>query len=576
MMHPAVLLQLFASLAAAMLGAAIVAGNQGQRANRLVALVLFCSAHWSACEVMLNLSQDPREVLLWARFSSLGWLWLGPLTLHVTAELVGVARTRLRRSLPFAYATAALSIAAYAGTPWFLDGPVRTSFGWAVRFTPLFPLIFIPTVAMVSVVLAQWFWLFPNTTTAGERRQARWLFAGIASGLALPSITDVLLPVLDIEAPRLGSASVLALGSVVALSLRRHGYFLLAPGAFTREIFETLRDGVALLHPDGRIRTCNTAFARLVGVPSPELAQGSVSEWLPELARDPAIESRELELELRPRGAPAIPVSVSTSALRDQRGAAIGRVLAVRDLRAVAALRSRLISSGRLAAVGELAAGIAQEIDEPVGAVRRDLSELRERWRALAAEVDARDPLLAPLLREGAELIEESGEGVDRVATIVKEVSAFSRAGLGEAQPENVNELLENAVAVAALSFSVVVERCYAELPPVRCDAQQIKQVFLNLILNALEAVGDYGVIRLVTESHASFVQIRVEDDGRGIPEDQIERIFDPFFTTRRTGTAAGLGLAHCHQIIRNHGGEIRVDSRVGAGTTVRIRLPVQ
>jgi signal transduction histidine kinase len=109
----------------------------------------------------------------------------------------------------------------------------------------------------------------------------------------------------------------------------------------------------------------------------------------------------------------------------------------------------------------------------------------------------------------------------------------------------------------------------------VRCDAQQIRQVFLNLLLNALQAVGDFGVIRLITEAQGDFVRIRVEDDGCGIPEDQIERIFDPFYTTRRTGTAAGLGLAHCYQIIRHHGGTITVTSTVGVGTTFCIRLPV-
>jgi two-component system NtrC family sensor kinase len=87
--------------------------------------------------------------------------------------------------------------------------------------------------------------------------------------------------------------------------------------------------------------------------------------------------------------------------------------------------------------------------------------------------------------------------------------------------------------------------------------------------------VGDFGVIRLVTETQGGFVQIRVEDDGCGIPEDQIERIFDPFFTTRRSGTAAGLGLAHCYQIVRRHGGEISVTSQVGRGSTFRVRLPV-
>jgi len=574
-MHPITIVQLFASVAAVTLAAGLIASDAGQRANRLVAIVLVCSAHWSVCEVLGSQYDDPQSALWLVRLSSLGWLWLGPLTLHITSELVGGTHPGPRRVLPWAYACAVASILLYVATPWCLEEPVRTSFGWGIRFGPLFPLVYLPTLANVGFVIAQWPRLFPRTVSPGERREARRLFAGILVPLTVASTTDVLLPYLHLDVPRLGSVSLLALGAIVAASVRRHGYFLLAPGAFAREILESLHDGVALLHPDGGIRTSNEAFSRLVGAVPGELAGASVFEWLPGLARDAAVEARGLELELKPRGSPPMPVSVSASALRDEQGSVIGRVLALRDLREVAALRGRLITSGRLAAVGELAAGIAQEIDEPVTSVRGNLLELRGQWRALASGVNARDESLAPILVEGAELIEESGEGIDRVAMIVKEVSAFSQAGIGDSQLANVNDLLENAVNVAALSFSIVVERCYAELPPVRCDAQQLKQVFLNLLLNALQAVGDYGVIRLVTEAQGDFVQIRVEDDGCGIPEKQIEQIFDPFFTTRRTGTAAGLGLAHCYQIVRHHGGEITVQSKVGAGSTFCIRLPV-
>jgi PAS domain S-box-containing protein len=574
-MHPLAVVQLFASVVAVMMAVALVTADSRQRANLLVAAALFCSAWWSLCEVLWSLEGDPRRVVQWVKLSSLGWMWLGPLTLHIISELVGGANTHLRRALPWTYACAVASILLYTATPWCLDEPVRTSFGWGVRFGPLFPLAYLPTLVSVSFVISRWSSLFPRTVSPGERREARWLFLGILGPLTIASTTDVLLPWFEIDVPRLGSVSLLALGAVVAGSVRRHGFYLLAPGAFARPILETLRDGVALLHPDGAIRTCNEALARLFGAAPAQLAGAAVFEWLPGLARDPALEFRGTELELRPREAPPMPVSVAASPLRDEQGSVLGRVLAVRDLREVAALRNRLITSGRLAAVGELAAGIAQEIDEPVSAVRAHLSELREQWRALAVGVDARDELLAPVLIEGAELIEESGEGVERVASIVKEVSAFSQADLDEPQLANANDLLENAVNVAALSFSVVVERCYAELPPVRCDAQQIRQVFLNLLLNALQAMGDYGVIRLVTEAQGDFVRIRVEDDGCGIPEDQIERIFDPFYTTRRTGTAAGLGLAHCYQIVRHHGGTITVTSKVGVGTTFCIRLPV-
>jgi len=574
-MHPLAVAQLFASVVAVMIAVALVTADPRQRANRLVAAALACSAWWSLCEVFWSFSDDPRRVVQWVKLSSLGWTWLGPLTLHIISELVGGADTMLRRALPWAYAGAVASLLLYTATPWCLDEPVSTSFGWGVRFGPLFPLAYLPTLASVSFVIPRWSRLFPRTVSAGERREARWLLVGILVPLTIASTTDVLLPWLEIDTPRLGSMSLLALGLVVAKSVRRHGFYLLAPGAFARPILEALRDGVALLHPDGAIRSCNESLARLFGAAPAQLAGAAVFDWLPGLARDPGLESRGTELELRPQDASPMPVSVSASPLRDEQGGVIGRVLAVRDLREVTALRNRLVVSGRLAAVGELAAGIAQEIDEPVSAVRRGLAQLRDQWRALAAPVDARDALLAPVLIEGADLIEESAEGVEKVASIVKEVSAFSRGGVGEPQLANVNDLLENAVNVAALSFSVVVERCYAALPPVRCDAQQIRQVFLNLLLNALQAVGDFGVIRLVTEAQGDFVRIRVEDDGCGIPEDQIERIFDPFYTTRRTGTAAGLGLAHCYQIVRHHGGTITVTSEVGAGTTFCIRLPV-
>jgi signal transduction histidine kinase len=575
-MHPLWLLNLFTCLAAAALAAGLAASSAGQRANRIVALALVCSAFWALCEVLWTLCDDPRDALALIRLSGLGWIWLGPLTLHLVVELVSGADGWLRRLLPASYASAAVGILIYTSTPWCVELPVRTPYGWGVRFGPLFPPLYAVICANVALATTQWRQLVPPSASPGERRLAGWLFAGIVGPTLVASTTDVLLPLFAIDVPRLGSASMLAVGTIVATSLRRHGTFLLAPGAFARQIYATLRDGVALLHPDGTLRTCNESFAKLFGVPATALAGEPSAEWLPGLAADPSVEARELELELRPRMAQPLPVAVSASALCDERGKPIGRVVALRDLRELMGLRSRLVTSGRLAAVGELASGIAQEIDAPVSRVRTDLAELREQWRTLAAGIDPPDEALAPVLREGSELIEESVEGVERVATIVKEVSAFSESGLGEAQLVNVNDLLENAVNVAALSFSVMVERCYAELPPVRCDAQQLKQVFLNLLLNALQAMGDYGVIRLVTEAQGDFVQIRVEDDGCGIPEDQIERIFDPFFTTRRSGTAAGLGLAHCYQIVRHHGGEISVHSRVGAGTTFRIRLPVR
>jgi PAS domain S-box-containing protein len=575
-MHPFIFMLVLSCVAAGVFGSAILARDPGQRANRLIATVLGCSAYWSLCEILWNSNDDPNAVLWLIKLSSIGWIPLGPLVLDLFVEVTGKARSPYRKVIPVAYSTAVFAIAFYIVTPWCIASPIRVSWGWSYTLGPLFPLAFLPTIFYAGTVLLMWPGLSSKEISPGERRQVLWMFFGILVPTSAASITDVLMPYQGIHVPRLGSTSILAVGAVVAWSVRRYGYFLLAPGAFTQEILETLRDGVAMLRADGRIRSCNDALARLIVASQESLRDWPICEFLPDLPVDPAEESLDRETRLLSIEGEKIPVSVSSSPLRDEKDEVIGCVIAVRDLREVVTLRNRLITTGRLAAVGELAAGIAHEINNPITFVRANLMQLRKDWSHLLAASEKLDSQvdLDSLFCEGAEMLEESVEGVDRIASIVRDVGAISHAGVGDSQLVDINELLENAVNVAALSFSVTVERCYSDLPRLRCAPQQLKQVFLNLLLNAFQAIGDYGNIHLVTDVVNGDVEIRIEDDGCGIPEEVMDRIFDPFFTTRPVGEGTGLGLALCYQIVRKHGGEISVQSRVGVGTSFRVRLP--
>jgi PAS domain S-box-containing protein len=576
--NPVIIMLVLACLTAGVVGCAILARDPSQRSNRLLAMVLGCSAYWSLCEILWNSSDDPEVVVWLVKASAFGWIPLGPLALDLFVEVTGDARSRYRRAIAIAYSTAAVAIAIYILTPWCIHSPVRVSWGWGYSFGPLFPIAFAPTIVCAGAVLVMWPGLIAADVSPGERRQLLWMFFGILIPTLAASVTDVLFPFLGLHFPRLGSTSILVIGGIVAWSVRRYGYFLLAPGAFTREILETLRDGVALLRPDGRIRSCNGALARLVGTSQASLSEWPIAEFLPNLKLDPALELFDCETELESTRAGDIPVSVSSSPLHDDKNEVIGCVVAVRDLREVEALRSRLVTSGRLAAVGELAAGIAHEINNPVTFVRANLVSLREDWEGLAAAADDLDGSadLEGRFREGEEILAESVEGIDRITSIVRDVGAISHAGVGNFELVNINEMLENAVNVAALSHSVTMERCYSDVPPVRCAPQQLKQVFLNLLINAVQAIGEVGRIRLVTDTLGSDVEIRVEDDGCGIPDDVIGRIFDPFFTTRAVGEGTGLGLALCYQIVQNHGGDIHVESAVDVGTSFRVRVPIR
>jgi signal transduction histidine kinase len=273
-----------------------------------------------------------------------------------------------------------------------------------------------------------------------------------------------------------------------------------------------------------------------------------------------------------------VPVALSTSLLRDRRGMLIGVVLVIRDLREVVGLRTRLLTSARLAAVGQLAAGIAHEINNPLAYIGANLRALREQWLALAASSReaGEKPALDDLLEEGVAMLEESLEGVDRTAAIVRDVRVFSHGGSEAKERLAPNELVERALRVAEphVRRRAHVERVYEDVPPVVGSRRELEQVLLNLIINAAQAIEGKGTLRVATSRCGEEVEISVTDTGCGIPAEAMERIFDPFFTTKPVGEGTGLGLSISHEIVRRHGGRILVDSVVGRGTEVRVRLP--
>jgi signal transduction histidine kinase len=252
----------------------------------------------------------------------------------------------------------------------------------------------------------------------------------------------------------------------------------------------------------------------------------------------------------------------------------------IRDLREVVGLRNRLLTSARLAAVGQLAAGIAHEINNPLAYIGANLRTLRASWLGLADAWRGGEgkPDLGELFDDGVAMLDESLEGVERTAAIVRDVRVFSHAGAETRERLDPNELVERALRVAEphVRHRARVERALGDVPPVEGSRRELEQVLLNLVMNAVQAIrpGDEGVVRVSTARRGTEVEIAVADNGCGIPEDVIERIFDPFFTTKAVGEGTGLGLSISHEIVRRHGGRLRLESAVGRGTRARVQLP--
>jgi signal transduction histidine kinase len=262
----------------------------------------------------------------------------------------------------------------------------------------------------------------------------------------------------------------------------------------------------------------------------------------------------------------------------------VGHAYLVRDRREVVALRRQLLVAARLAAVGDLAKAISRSINEPVGVARGELEGLSIDWRTgedvvelMAIESECREAV-----EEGIELIEESIEGMERICSVVREVSGFaSDADREPFAPHALDQIVWRACRIARVQAPRELEIDIQLQPDVRilCHAAEVERVVTNLIVNSIHALDGRGFgdahMSVTVMSQGPRALLHIEDDGAGIEPENLDRIFDPFFTTKPVGKGTGLGLAISYHIVKAHGGEIRIDSIPGRGTSVSVELPL-
>jgi signal transduction histidine kinase len=235
-----------------------------------------------------------------------------------------------------------------------------------------------------------------------------------------------------------------------------------------------------------------------------------------------------------------------------------------------------LVQSEKMRSLGQLVAGVAHELNNPIGFVHANLQLLDEYVQKLS-DAQARGDDTTRIREAIAKLILRSREGTQRVKKIVQDLRTYSRMDQAEIQDVSLHEEIDRNLALMEPRFKtrIRVQKNYGDVPRVRCYAGQLNQVFLNLLMNACDAIEEDGTIQITTRRIPGGVRLEFTDDGPGIPEEIRSRIFDPFFTTKPVGVGTGLGLSLSHGIIERHGGKISVDSEPGRGTTFAIELPL-
>ncbi|MDP2795467.1 MAG: ATP-binding protein [Sulfurisoma sp.] len=260
---------------------------------------------------------------------------------------------------------------------------------------------------------------------------------------------------------------------------------------------------------------------------------------------------------------------------------------------------NQLLQSEKMASIGQLAAGVAHEINNPIGFVGANLGSLSKyvdqlfsvlaAYETLREQLPAASPELARVeaaeraadlayLREDIpSLLAESLDGIGRVRRIVQDLKDFSHVDSGEWQWADLHQGIDSTLNVAnnEIKYKADVVKEYGQLPRVECLGSQINQVFLNLLVNAAHAIKERGVITIRTGAAGDEAWVEIADTGSGIPPENLTRIFDPFFTTKPIGTGTGLGLSLSYGIVQKHHGRIEVTSELGKGTTFRVTLPV-
>jgi len=247
--------------------------------------------------------------------------------------------------------------------------------------------------------------------------------------------------------------------------------------------------------------------------------------------------------------------------------------------------QAHLVQSEKMASLGQLVAGIAHEINTPIGSINsnndiliRSVSKMREFFNCEQCPADVREhPDVVKLMRVLEEINHNNRIACDRIINIIRSLKNFARLDEAERRRVNIHEGLDSSLILVhhQLKNRIEIVKDYGDLPEIECFPNQLNQVFMNLLVNAAQAIPRRGTLTIKTLQLGNEVQVKISDTGVGIPRENMRKIFDPGFTTKGIGVGTGLGLSICYKIIQDHRGRIAVESEVGRGTTFTITLPV-
>jgi len=545
------------------------------------------TALWSACVIAYMEAADEQiafaaYALGWVGAASLPvvWLWLAARFARVAAfeQHRGVARLTL--AAPVALSTLALVTNGYHGL--FLSEFSRP----AVEAGPLY-------YAYMPFAYACAGWGLVLFLRAGGRvvwRQSKLRGALLIGGLSLPVAANLLFitqwwPLAYDPTPTTLAVSIVVLTATVL----RHQLLDTLP-LTRRDLIDHLRDGVLIADAFGTLIDANPAAQRILGCSLDAIRGRRLAQVFRELhsdGEDPAeiqarFESLAPNTMLTPtelHTADDRLLQLTAKSIQFRSGGPVGRFAVLRDRTQEHRYELFARQAQRLETVGAFAAGIAHEVNNPLAFLRSNLYHLEQVVEDLCKHKHCLPDGLSDAVSELPDVVTECVQGIERISRTVDSMRRFSRTPPDDRTTVDVNEILVESIRLADLHRSPHVEVCAHlgdALPPVQGSAQRLSQVFVNLLVNARQALSDRETAEIWVESRVEggFVHVEIRDNGPGIPEELRPRVFDPFFTTKGPEEGTGLGLAIGCDIVREHGGVLQVRPAPEGGACFLVHLP--
>jgi PAS domain S-box-containing protein len=536
--------------------------------------MLLCAslAFWAFTELGYRQADSVDTARVWLEAGHLGY-FVAPLTLHFVLVFTGESRLFQGGVTYFFLYLPAIVFAVLGLTTVMLGGTlVKEYWGW----TSL-----IPEDSLLHSIGFAWAYglgilsaylclvHFLRLSSEKQRQQMKFVFIGVLVVLATGIVTDWMLPLLGMPVPELTTAAFTVTCACAGYAMWKYELFAITPTAAADGIISTMPDALLLVDPDGRIAMANRATSRMLGYSENELVGQSIENILADEKAEAtlAVAGPDVgtltgrvggETDFKTKAGTRVPVYLSASVMRDRDNSLQGTIYIGRDVTELKlaeeekrTMERQLQMAGRLAAVGELSAGVAHELNNPLAAIQA----------------------FAQFLVSRVDLDSDTSTG---------NLLSFAQRSKPERSLLSLNEVVENSMGLytnrmEASNIDVSVE-LDPDLPLIPADADQMHQVCVNIIKNAEEAMAESRerrAFRVTTRRAGDFVRIVFADDGPGIPEADLRNIFDPFFTTKAVGKGTGLGLSICYGIVENHGGRLHATSKPGRGSVFVVEVPI-